>query len=260
MNCGEAREVIQLYMDDELEARDTLTVQKHLESCAGCSRQLERLLEQDRVLRDASRAERVDNRLLREKILNAILDNRPVQPMVRIRWVDRWSARPAWRRVAAIVVLTIAAGLLLSKAGLLPYTTQNVYAAVVSDHADHCSVDSKLAAITDGGELDRLIRTFGKLSRAPDVSDFGYDDVRGRTCKVNGVLFLHLVYYSSERARVSVFLGFHASSLPTDDFSVVREREYEVVSVSKSGVDLLVVSSIPNDQITAITESIAAQL
>jgi anti-sigma factor RsiW len=260
MNCSEAREIIELYMDSELEARDTLTVQKHLDSCAGCSHLLETLLEQDRLLRDEWRAQQVESRLLRDEILNAMRDNRSQQPSVRLSGPARWSAQPAWRRLAAMVVLTIAAGLLLSKAGLLPDITQNVYAAVASDHADHCSIDSKLPAITDGDELDRLIRTYGKLNRTPNLSDFGYGAVRGRTCKVQGSPFLHLVYYSSDQQPVSVFLRLHSSGLRADNLSVIREGEFDVASLSKSGVDLLLVSSLHKDQTTAITQTIAAQL
>ncbi|HMG34978.1 MAG TPA: anti-sigma factor [Blastocatellia bacterium] len=260
MNCGEVREIIQLYMDNELEARDTLSVQKHLESCGGCFYLLETFLEQDRLLRDEARAEQVDSHLLREQILNIVRDSQPQSSVGRRNKLARWTGQPAWLRFAAIVVLALAAGLLLSKAGLLPSIGQNVLAAVASDHADHCSIDSKLPAITDADELNRLSRTYAKLDKTPDLSYFGYGGVRGRTCKVNGTPFLHLVYYSCDQQPVSVFLRLHSSTLPADDLSLVKEREYEVVSVFKSGVDLLVVSSIHSDKTTAITESIMAQL
>lgn len=260
MTCTEVKEIIQLYLDDELAARDTLDVQKHLESCSGCTHVLEAFLEQDRLLREEARAEQIDSHLLREQILSAIRGDRAQQPRIRLSARDAWSVQPAWRRVAAIAVLAITAALLLAKAGFLPGITENVYAAVASDHADHCAFDSRVPAITDGEELDRMSRSLGKLDRTPDLSAFGYSNVKGRTCEVNSTAFLHLVYYSPDQRPVSVFLRLHSHGPNADDLKVVRAKEYEVASVSKLGVDLLVVSSKGNRQGAAIAESIAAQL
>jgi len=44
MNCGETKELIQLYLDNELDARSALAVQQYLDSCPPCSRQLNAFL------------------------------------------------------------------------------------------------------------------------------------------------------------------------------------------------------------------------
>jgi anti-sigma factor RsiW len=259
MNCGEVTELIQLYLDNELQARDTLDMQKHLESCSACTRLLQTLLEQDKLLREEARAQKVDSHVVREKILIAV--RRPFEPE-RKRWSAPafWSAHPAWQRVAAIVALTIAAGLLFSMAGLLPGVTDNIYAAVAADHADHCSVESGLGAISEVEELARLSRTYGKQEHTPDLSNFGYKNPVGRVCMVNGTLFLHLVYYTSDQRPLSVFLQPHSAGLISDALRVLRERGYSVSSVSKSGVDVLVVTSQDDERGAAIATTLASQL
>lgn len=72
MNCSDAREIIQLYLDSELDGRSTLNVLRHLEICAACSQVLARDLEQDAWLRQAARSEPVDSRRVRKEIVSAI--------------------------------------------------------------------------------------------------------------------------------------------------------------------------------------------
>jgi len=259
MNCSEVREIIQLYMDDELESRDTLKVQQHLESCSACSHVLEMFLEQDRLLRQEARGQEVDGSLLRESILDAIR-SQAKHPLNRFGARAAWIAPRAWMRIAAMAVLAIAGGLLLSRAGLLPGVAENVYAAVASDHADHCSVDSRLGAVVAREELDSLSRVYGKLDRTPDLSAFLYGDPAGRACKVNGTLFLHLVYYSPDRQPLSVFLRPHASGLTNDGLTILHENEHAVTSVSKSGVDVLVVTSTNDELGAAVAQTIASYL
>lgn len=259
MNCSEVREIIQLYMDDELNSRDTLSVQQHLESCSACSHVLDMLLAQDKLLKQEARAQEVDSHLVREKVLAAIRTEAK-QSLNRFTTRAVWNAPRVWKRVAAIAVLAIAGGLLLSRAGLLPGIAENVYAAVSSDHADHCSIESRGAAITDREELDRLSRAYGKLDRTPDLSAFRYGEAAGRACKVNGTVFLHLAYYSPDRQPLSVFLRPHSSDLTNDGLRILHEKEHSVTSVSKSGVDVFVVTSNDDELGAAAAQAIASYL
>lgn len=260
MNCSEVREIIQLYLDDELDSRDTLSVQRHLESCSACAHVLDMFLEQDRLLRRQARAQDVDTHLLRERILNAIR-SQTKQPLNRFNARAVWNAPNAWRRVAAIAALAIAGGLLLSRFGLLPGVAENVYAAVASDHADHCSIDSRLGAVVDREELDKLSRSYGKLDQTPDLTAFGYVDPVGRACKVDRTVFLHLVYYNPDRRPLSIFLRPHSSDLANDGLTTRREKSHAVSSISKSGVDVLVVTSVDDEpSAAAVAQVIASHL
>src|SRR5262245_40227187 len=101
MNCSEAKELIQLYLDEELSSRDTLDVQRHLESCPSCTTLLDYFARQDSMLKQFARAETLDNSQLRGKILQAINEEK------RLPEVSRWRSfvsTPVFRRVAAVLI------------------------------------------------------------------------------------------------------------------------------------------------------------
>ena len=253
MNCGEVKNLIQLYMDNELDGRNTLDVQQHLECCAACSRLLDTYLKQDQTLKRFARSEAINSDAVREKILVVIRDQSAEKG-------SRWLMIPHWRRVTAIAATTIIAVLLLLRLALFPGINESVFAAVASDHANHCSIEMVRGAITDRDELDRLSAVYGKLNATPDLSAFGYDNPRGTVCTVNGADFLHLVFYNQEEQGLSVFVRPHALDINQRELTILQESAYRVASVSRSGVDLLVVSSLDEKRTSAIAETIAAQL
>jgi anti-sigma factor RsiW len=261
MNCGETRDLIHLYMDNELDARSTLAVQQHLDSCSACSRQLDALLVQDQTLKQAARAEIVDSARVRAEILNAIAQETQEEKTRRTtnRVPSRRFKMAAWQRIAAVAVLALAATLLALRGGLMPRVNA-VYAAVVADHAAHCSADVMMGDVADPDELRRLVTTSAKVKAVPDLSAFGYGNPRGRACKVNGVEFLHLVYYHASQPPISLFLRPHDSILIAERLTTLHSGSFNVASVSQAGVDLLVVSSLTEEQTSSITRDIASRL
>ena len=257
MNCNEVTDLIQLYLDDELDARSTLSVQQHLESCSVCSRLLNSFLEQDRLLRDEAQAVKVFSEPVRARILGAIR----AEPRERRGWTIPaiWVSNRSLARAAAVIAVAALVGLLL-KYGVLPGISGSVHAAVASDHAGHCSFDARAGAITERDDLDRLSRTYGNLSRTPDLSSFGFSLPAGRVCKVDGSTFLHLVYYDADQRALSVFLRPHSKGPITEGLTELREHGWVVVSVLRAGLDLLVVTSPEEARGAVIADVIAGQL
>ncbi|HLG13698.1 MAG TPA: zf-HC2 domain-containing protein [Blastocatellia bacterium] len=250
MSCNEVKDLIQLYLDREMDARGTLEAQRHLDSCAACSRLIASLLEQDRLLKLAARAEAVNSGRVRASVLDAIR-NQPIKSRFG------WAALPFWGRVAAAAVLAIGLVWALERAGLLPGMNPNVYASVAADHADHCSFDNFMGAVTDSNELNRLSGKYGNMDVVPDLSAFGYGNARGRVCKLNGSEFLHLVYYDQNRQAISVFVRPRSATLPVDQLVIRDELRYTTVSLSRSGIDVIVVSSASETHTSAMAEAIA---
>ena len=262
MNCGETKELIQLYLDNELDARSTLAVQQHLDSCSACSRQLNALLLQDQTLKQAARAEIVDSSRVRAEILSKITQEFQEGKTRRTtNWVPaRWLKMAAWQRIAAVAVLALVTTFLALRAGWMPGVNEAVYAAVAADHAAHCSADEMMGAVIDPGELRQLVTTSVNVKSVPDLSAFGYGNPRGRVCKVSEVEFLHLVYYHASQPPISLFLRRHDSSLVTERLTALHSGSFNVVSISQAGVDLLVVSSLTEEQTSSVTRAIASRL
>lgn len=261
MNCGETRELIQLYLDNELDARSTLTVQQHLDSCAACSRQLDAFLLQDQTLKQAARAEMADVSCVRAGILSAIArEAQAITPRRAGNWLpSRWLKMAAWQRVATAAVLVLAVTLLALRGGWMPGINTTVYAAVAADHAAHCSADVLMGAATGPDELARLVTATARLKAVPDLSAFGYGNPRGRVCEVNKVELLHLVYYHASQPPISLFLRPRNSNLITERLTALHSGNFNVVSVSQGGMDMLVVSSLTQNQTSSITRTLAAQ-
>lgn len=253
MNCGEVKNLIQLYKDSELDARNTLDVQQHLESCVACSCLLDAYSRQDQMLKQVARSEAINSDAVRERILAIIRDQ-------SAETGGRWQMIPIWRRVTAIAAMLIVSVLLLLRGALLPGINESVYAAAAADHAEHCSIEKVMGAITSTEELDRLSAVYGKLKATPDLSAFGYANPRGTICKLNGADVLHLVFYDQEEQALSVFARLHSPDVNEHRLTLVQQGGYQVVSIFRSGVDLLVVSSLDEKQTSSIAESIGAQL
>jgi anti-sigma factor RsiW len=253
MNCYQVKELIQLFMDDELDACSTLKVQQHLEACTACRRLLDALLMQDQLLKQAARADTPDSSQVRARILAAIHHQPAFIKTPKLR-------RLIWPRIAATAVTAIIILLLVLRGLWMPDQHQSVYAAAVSDHVMHCSVEAMSSAITNSEELDQLATRYGRIGRIPDLSAFSYGDPRGRICEFNGVEFLHLVYYHPTEQPLSLFLGPHSARLSAEQLTVLRQDRYLVSAASRSGVDLLVVSLLDEQQALAITNALLAQL
>ncbi|MCI0485233.1 MAG: zf-HC2 domain-containing protein [Blastocatellia bacterium] len=253
MKCNEVKQLIQLYMDNEMDARSTLDVQLHLETCSACRHILDTYMIQDEALKQAARQEPLDSRFLRRKILAAIRR----QPYATSA---RFYSAPVLRRIAAVVLLATVGALVLLRGELLPGASESVYAAAASDHAKHCAIDSSMGAITNSEELGRLTAAYSNLDAPPDLSAFGYGDPRATVCTVKEEKFLHLVYYNQEQQPVSLFVRPHSEGLITSRFNVASEGDYQVASVSSAGIDLLVVASLGQEQTSTMTKAIAAQL
>ncbi len=253
MNCGEVQELIQLYLDSELDARNTLDAQRHVESCSACSRLLDAFQKQDRALKQAARAETPDSCALRASIRRAIRERSP-------RAASLWLPLPILKRVAAIMIVASIATLLVLEGGLLPGANDSVYAAAISDHAAHCTLDKLTMAITNSDEVNRLAAEYGRVEKTPDLSAFGFGGPRAKVCLVNDAKTLHLVFHAAGQQPLSLFLRPHGSDLKADQLIVHQRDGYRIGSVSRSGTLVLIVSSLDDRLMTAISQAIVAQL
>jgi anti-sigma factor RsiW len=262
MNCEEAKGLIQLYLDDELDARNTLATQQHLELCDDCSREFNVLLAQDRSLRRAAQAETIDSGDLRADILKSIARQEPAaQTTTKISRAPHWLKISARARAAAVVALAIVAALIALRLGQTPQINESVCAAVIEDHTAHDSAGDMMGAmIIKPEELGRFARAFARLNAVPDLSAFGYDNPQGRICKLGGIDFLHLIYYQPAQEPLSLFICPHTPGLTAEQLNPLHRGRFNVVSFSQSGIDLLVVSSLSEERTSTIARAVTSQL
>ncbi|MBI3653466.1 MAG: DUF3379 family protein [Acidobacteria bacterium] len=266
MNCSEVKELIQLYMDNELDACNTLTVQRHLEICPICTRQLDDFIRQDQLLQQAFQAEVQDTSLIRQRLLTTLHQdlanaNREGQSGRQL-WLRSWLQRPALLRLAAVLVVAMMAALFLWR-GTAPFINDKVYADAVEDHADHCTIAAlgKLPqTVSDLEQIDRMCAANGGFKKMPELSAFGFTDARARYCHIENIRVLHLVYQNATQAPLSLFLCPHTAKLIDEKLLTLKRQGYEVASFTKAGVDVLVVASLSEQQTTEIARKIAESM
>ncbi len=252
MNCNEVKEIIQIYMDSELDARNTLEAQRHLDGCPSCLSLLNVFLDQDRLLKETALAETSDNGRLRKEILQAL-------PKDVARARGSVVSASILKRAAAIAVIATLAAIFFLR-GATPFIENKVYAAAAADHAAHCSMDKLVTAISDTDQINRLMDQYGQMKNPPDLSLFGFGELRAKECPINGVRWLHLIYHDSSERPLSVYIAPRGEAPAAGELVVLEENGYEVASIARSGINLMVVSSLDKKQTSEIARAITAQL
>jgi anti-sigma factor RsiW len=254
MYCEEVKGLIQLYLDDELDARSTLGVQRHLESCTGCLHLLNSFIKQDQRLRKAVREETIDSSRLRERILAATA--------LKATWYQRspnWLTLPVIRRTAAALAILLALSFLLLRGNLFPYVDQQVYAAAASDHI-RCITGASRGEIINIDELKEFVARFAKMKAIPNLTDFGYGPPNAILCKIKGEKFLHLVFHHPDVPPLSLYMRRRTSELIARSQTSLKFKEYGIFSTSMAGVDLLIVSSLDEAGASLIAQAVAQQM
>ena len=256
MNCSEVKKLIQLYMDSELEARDTLEVQRHLETCSSCNRTLQVLTDQDEKLRTAARAEVVGSVILRDRVLQAIGQvERPVAATGRVPLGGLVGSVSVLARVAAIVLVAGLLALILLKSGILHGAQNAVYADAIQDHQDHCMLENTIHRMyTDPSKIDLLTSKYCGINGPMDLSSQGLSGARARLCALQGKAYLHLLYFKSGEQNDGTMHQGISFFVRTDNTAVARSLNIArkdglvVGSASRPGISLVVVSPFSEDE------------
>jgi anti-sigma factor RsiW len=252
MNCKEVQELIQLFLDSELDPRNTLDVQMHLETCFSCTRQFDAYAEQDSLLKERIKTQTVDSRRLLENIYQ-VMQEEPVAAK------PRWFAFDGWKRIAAIIIFAFLITFFALQS-FLPGGNSKVYADVVADHANHCSMEAMMGVGSDSAEFKNLVRQYGGIANVPDLSTFGYSSPQARPCFIDGLDFLHIAFYSPDAKPISLFLRPHKPGLITDHLTLFQKSDFRVAALSPAGVDLIVVTSGNEQQAREVAEFINNRL
>jgi len=223
MNCAEIATLAPLYLSGELDAARTSAVNPHLQTCSACARDIEQQRELDALLRDALLAE--------ESGTNVLV------PDIR----RRIAVAQAKRRVLTLA-LTAASVILL--AGVLIYRSKPiplVFADAAQDHRREVVDRQTRKWRSSAGEIDALAQRQGLPSNAiPALAAAGYRLDRARLCRLDGSVYLHLVY-TDGASEMSVFLQprkgdpvpLRAEDLGREHVVAVQSRSTAVVCVAE---------------------------
>ena len=196
MQCSDARLLLHAYLDNELDAGDSVRLTRHLAECPACARELERHSRLKNILQRA-KPERAIPDALRVRVLAALPLSASAQPSfqpLRHRLpLQRWRALPAALAASALLLLGGGFGIAWQQhASELAVLT----ADVVSNHVRSLQPQH----LTDVLTSDRhTVKPWfdGKLDFSPQVRDLGaagFVLVGGRLDVLHGRRVAAIVY------------------------------------------------------------------
>jgi len=198
MNCSDIHELAPLYVCGELDAAHAAEFDVHLKQCSSCLDEIEAQARLDARLRQALLVEDMDvgrvNRRIRERMAQETLQPRVVEVELR---GSRWFK----------AALGIAAAFVLAVAGYLTFPGRfaKVYADAAEDHQMEVVDHGPRHWTTDPGGLAALEQRLGISLNVPEELGGGYHLEHGKICRLDGQLYLHLVY-TDGTTEFSLFL------------------------------------------------------
>jgi anti-sigma factor RsiW len=240
MNCGEARLLVALYHDGELDSLRALEVEHHLRDCAGCRTVLENLRTLGRATASAYFSAPPG---LRNNLLAAIREAEPTANVIQLPFASRrWLT--SGLALAAAVVLGFFLGQMLER----PATNGALLAQLADSHLRSLMGNH----LTDVATSDQhTVRPWfeGKLDFAPPVEDLsaqGFPLIGGRVDYIRGRAVAALVYQRRQHF-VNLFIWPEAGA--GELTTAKSQRGYNFIHWNSNGLAFWAVSEISDDEL-----------
>jgi anti-sigma factor RsiW len=205
MTCKDISDLEPLYLSQELagDPARAARFEAHLAECESWARAMEQQAELDRYLRDGIRAESMEQSDVENRI-RARISLMPAQPSER-----RWRMA-MWMAAAAAVAAVLVMGTFGSRV-LLIRPSNPLCNDAANDHRDEVVNGGRRAWRTTVPEIQVLADRPGV--GVPLAAPPGYHLDRGKLCRLEGHVYLHLVY-SNGTQEFSLFLRHRGAELP----------------------------------------------
>ena len=264
------REMLDLYLDNELLVETNQSVLDHLGFCQDCAAESDRRIELRRLFKEALTLEDDDEResetLSRRRVQMALARKRGPWGSVRVRWAA----------LAAGLILAFALGLVywrignISKQAILsevnkPSSGSSVLIAAVDRDAveNHkiCALSYPRDWSFDQQRVKReLTPRFAPLIQAIGIKPTSYELIEGHICAYQQRKYAHLIFRSHGHT-VSVFVeqddprGNPKSSRPLE-IAQTSYTAYQVASVDTGIHRICLVSDLPSVENRALADQV----
>ncbi len=217
MNCKEARQYINLFLDSELDSKTNFEISEHLSSCEGCSK---RFAQEERLEKSFVSILKEDKDLKAEETWERVISrfSRQVEP----KEGTRLGFRPLWRYLVPATAAVI--GIVIM---LIMYSKQEsneLTAAAQKCHMEY--ITNKIIPSIESVSPGEVAKYFsGKftfpvvISEIPDIKSHHIRLFGGKVCHLNGVSAAYIMYHCCN-TPVSVFI---LSTKDVEDFSDIKQ-------------------------------------
>ena len=269
-DCQHIREMLDLYLDNELLVETNESVLDHLSFCRDCAADSERRIELRRSLKEALTLEDDDERESEN------LSRRRVQMALDRKRIPRISAKIRWSALAASLILALALSLAYWRNGNIsnpanssavntPSSEPTVLIAAVDRDAveNHqvCALSYPPDWTFDQQRVARdLTPRFAPLIHTVDRHPASYKLIEGHICSYEQRKYAHLIF-RGQGHTVSVFIesdvppGDPKSSRPLE-IAQASYKAYQVASVDTGIHRIFVVSDLPSVENLALANQL----
>ena len=250
MNCAEAKDLVHLYIDQELDLVRVVEVDKHLQSCAACRA----LYDRQRALRSTLKSDGSYHRAppeLRERLGFALRAETKGAARPPARWPGRWNTGLA---IAATVLLSVSAVLYLA----LPAPHNRLVDDLVSSHVRSLMVNH-LADVASSDQHTVKPWFNGKLDYSPPVDDLtaqGFPLIGGRLDYVDDHPVAALVY--RHRLHVINLFVWPSENRREQKLRASTRQGYNLLNWAQAGMEFWAVSDLNEAELKQFADEISA--
>jgi anti-sigma factor RsiW len=271
-DCKSRREILDLYLDNELLVETSHSLLQHLSCCPDCAGELERRIELRRLLKATSTFDDQDESnsetILRKKIESALQKEQRRRMTARVRWV-----------------LLAASLLLVLGLGYWRYTNvpkPNNSAPIKMVVSNQVSNSGELVVAMDRDAVanheacalkyppnwtfdrQRIVREltpgFASLIEVVGRTHNSYELIEGHICSYQQRQYAHLIFRGNGHT-VSVFIEHYEpfgkpDSSPPAEVAHTRYSAYEVSRVDTTSDRIYLVSDLPSTENVALTKQL----
>ena len=240
MKCASVRELIESYLDDELDPGVRVEIQDHLTSCSSCSQTHERLRELQKDVR--AQAPYYDSPAsLERRIHNALAQASKRESPIR----NATGPSPTWRWIAVAASVLLAVSLALNlRLFRSTHDDRDIMAQnLVSSHV-RSLIGTHLLDVPSSDQHSVKPWFNGKLDFAPDVKDLagqGFPLVGGRIDYMADQPVAALIYKRRQHV-INLFVWPSRSSV--NNAEELSRNGYNLIHWDKAGMNYWAVSDL----------------
>jgi len=230
MNCSKILELAPLYLSGELDTDRAAELRAHFDSCGQCRREIESQIELDERLR--------------QELLADATDSSAVE--ARVRQVCSHQSRFVFAAGRAAVAIAASVLLAIAAAAAIRFWPRPQPVAICADAArDHRREIVRQEPRRWASDVAGIDTLAGRAGASPSILARlalpGYQVERGRLCRLNGQVYLHLVYSNGAR-EFSLYLGSAAGPDRARDLYTADASGEHTATLQSHGQRVVVVT------------------
>lgn len=253
MNCHDVQNLIDGYIDGELDLVRNLEVEQHLQDCSACAQLYKNRQKLQAIIRTDALYHKAPPHL-QKRIQTSLRRENPPRPIMRITPFSLLS-------VAAVLFVVIASAWILINTLLAPAVNESLAQAVLSSHIRSLMVNH----LVDVESTDQhTVKPWfdGKLDYSPPVVDLaqqGFPLVGGRLDYLDDRPVAALVYKRRSH-YINLFIWPSTSAFVAEGkVTAVTRQGYHLITWTKAGMTYWAVSDLEESELQEFVQLIQHQ-